>query len=220
MKSCPVCHRTFEDTFTFCLADGSLLSPPFDPQATQRLPASRNSAPPPTEVLTNAAAPNILPPTQPAREMQDAPPTIASPTPFPVVQHEQAQRFPIGQRTPFYIYLFAMFAGFAVELVFRYAGFGFFFRSPFYVLFGAILLTYGSLGVFFGYVWPQKGWKWGIWIVALAWLFEAFFTLPYLKIIMELGMLWIPYAHLIWAPITAGVGASLGARLSLKRNSP
>ncbi len=34
MKSCPVCNRTFDDTLTFCLNDGSLLSPPFESEAT------------------------------------------------------------------------------------------------------------------------------------------------------------------------------------------
>lgn len=34
MKSCPDCNRTFEDTLTFCLVDGAILSAPFDPEAT------------------------------------------------------------------------------------------------------------------------------------------------------------------------------------------
>ena len=45
MKSCPTCNRTFEDTFTFCLADGSLLIAPFDPQATLVIPESRQTEP-------------------------------------------------------------------------------------------------------------------------------------------------------------------------------
>jgi len=41
MKSCPKCKRTyFDDTFAFCLADGSLLSAPFDPEATQVIPTA------------------------------------------------------------------------------------------------------------------------------------------------------------------------------------
>jgi F5/8 type C domain len=52
MKACPTCHRTYSDeSLTFCLADGSLLSAPYDPEATQRLhiPQTDNSAQ--TEVL-------------------------------------------------------------------------------------------------------------------------------------------------------------------------
>lgn len=55
MKSCPACQRTFEDTFTFCLVDGSILSAPFDPQAAPADPVKRNKVSVPTEVLpTNA----------------------------------------------------------------------------------------------------------------------------------------------------------------------
>ncbi len=34
MKGCPDCNRTFEDTLTFCLVDGAILSAPFDTEAT------------------------------------------------------------------------------------------------------------------------------------------------------------------------------------------
>lgn len=70
MKSCPTCSRTFEDTFTFCLADGSLLNAPVDPHGTLVIPEPRQTAPPPTEVL------------RPQKEIKkELPPTIASPEP-------------------------------------------------------------------------------------------------------------------------------------------
>lgn len=44
MKSCPACNRTYaDDTFTFCLDDGALLSAPYDPQATLRIPSTRST---------------------------------------------------------------------------------------------------------------------------------------------------------------------------------
>lgn len=46
MKSCPTCNRTFEDTFTFCLIDGSVLSAPFERDAPKSSSA-RDSVPPP-----------------------------------------------------------------------------------------------------------------------------------------------------------------------------
>ncbi|HWP54982.1 MAG TPA: SUMF1/EgtB/PvdO family nonheme iron enzyme [Pyrinomonadaceae bacterium] len=46
MKSCPTCNRTFEDTLTFCLVDGSILSAPFDPNAQRREVTAPESAPP------------------------------------------------------------------------------------------------------------------------------------------------------------------------------
>jgi hypothetical protein len=55
MKACPTCNRTYADeSLTYCLADGALLSAPYDPEATQRLhlPHTNNSAN--TEVLVSA----------------------------------------------------------------------------------------------------------------------------------------------------------------------
>lgn len=72
MKSCPACNRTFEDTFTFCLVDGSILSAPFDPQATRAYPSPRNTDPTPPE-----AVPSL---TMPAED--SLPPTIAAPPPI------------------------------------------------------------------------------------------------------------------------------------------
>jgi hypothetical protein len=65
MKQCPACNRTYgDDSITFCLADGALLSAPYDHYdqgATQRIPA-RLTNPPPTEVLTAQPAPTeVLP---------------------------------------------------------------------------------------------------------------------------------------------------------------
>lgn len=50
MKKCPTCNRTYADeSITFCLADGSLLSAPYDSPDTLRIPTPRNTDP--TEVL-------------------------------------------------------------------------------------------------------------------------------------------------------------------------
>jgi hypothetical protein len=60
MKSCPTCKRTFEDDLTYCLVDGAILSAPYDPQATQRIPEPRITHQPLTEILLKS---NALPPT-------------------------------------------------------------------------------------------------------------------------------------------------------------
>lgn len=58
MKQCPQCNRTYADnSLTYCLADGSLLSAPYDPETTQRIQAPRITNPV-TEVLPS----NTLPP--------------------------------------------------------------------------------------------------------------------------------------------------------------
>lgn len=52
MKQCPQCNRTYGDeSITFCLADGVLLSAPYDPEATQRFPPPRSTSPARTEIL-------------------------------------------------------------------------------------------------------------------------------------------------------------------------
>jgi hypothetical protein len=46
MKSCPTCNRTYsDDTITFCLVDGSILSAPYDPEATQSFSYLQNTEP-------------------------------------------------------------------------------------------------------------------------------------------------------------------------------
>jgi cell division septation protein DedD len=63
MKSCPTCNRTYADeTLTYCLADGSLLSAPYQPETTQRIPSPRITSPQ-TEVFpSNTARPEAFSP--------------------------------------------------------------------------------------------------------------------------------------------------------------
>lgn len=69
MKRCPTCDRTYaDDMTTFCLDDGALLSPPFDPAQTLALnqpPATEAT----TEVLSEA---DILAASQPSAETGEA----------------------------------------------------------------------------------------------------------------------------------------------------
>ncbi len=52
MKRCSECGRTYADeALTFCLDDGTLLSAPYDPQATLLISSPRTTDPNPTEVL-------------------------------------------------------------------------------------------------------------------------------------------------------------------------
>lgn len=56
MKSCPTCNRTYpDDTLAFCLVDGSVLSAPYDPEQTQRIPPPRVTNAAATEVLSGSA---------------------------------------------------------------------------------------------------------------------------------------------------------------------
>src|SRR6266853_1688306 len=111
MKSCPACNRTFEDTFTFCLVDGSILSAPFDPQATRQNPNVRDTSPPPTEVMPPQNFPNskdTLPPTIAAPQAGYVqPPPLNNALPYQ--QPSQfSQRRPASQKAPIYSYILAL----------------------------------------------------------------------------------------------------------------
>ena len=73
MKRCPTCERTFDDTLTFCLVDGSILSAPFDPHSIDYNAVRRDREPPPTRMIDPAAVPDA-----PGRQSNEAlPPTRA-----------------------------------------------------------------------------------------------------------------------------------------------
>lgn len=68
MKRCPSCSRTYADeTMSFCLADGALLSPPYseygerieEPSATAVLPTMQPRSIPPTQAAPNLDIPTI-----------------------------------------------------------------------------------------------------------------------------------------------------------------
>jgi hypothetical protein len=77
MKICPTCSRTYaDDTFAFCLDDGSLLSAS-DPRPTLKGPAPRDTNPPKTEVLAYGVSPPSAvsaPVASPGRDFQSAGP--------------------------------------------------------------------------------------------------------------------------------------------------
>jgi hypothetical protein len=89
MKNCPKCNRTFEDSFTFCLVDGAVLSAPYDPQATQPRPTQRITDPAPTEMFSPAS--------KPANQTPSLYPTIAAPP--PPLYSEKQQYHPQEKRS-------------------------------------------------------------------------------------------------------------------------
>jgi len=80
MKSCPTCKRTFDDTMSFCLVDGSVLSAPFDANATQPAQNYRDSDPPPTMMNPTASADRAI---QAPKRYEELPQTVSSPTAVP-----------------------------------------------------------------------------------------------------------------------------------------
>lgn len=66
MKRCPECNRTFDDTLTFCLIDGSILDAPFDPAAGSES-SPQTIEEPEREVVTVVRAGGVLDANAPAR---------------------------------------------------------------------------------------------------------------------------------------------------------
>jgi hypothetical protein len=60
MKLCPQCNRTYADeTLTFCMSDGALLSAPYKPEATQVMPSILAPAPTIEALPTKQSEPQV-----------------------------------------------------------------------------------------------------------------------------------------------------------------
>ena len=94
IKTCPICNRTYSDeTISFCLADGALLSAPYDAVREQAADRDIEKTGAPTEFL-----PPQFAPTQPAVEAKGIPTiTAALPTPPRQTMPDVAQ--PSSKRT-------------------------------------------------------------------------------------------------------------------------
>lgn len=97
MKVCPTCKRKYEESLTYCLSDGSLLSDDYDLHATLHLPESRKTEPPPTEILTtdpDKKTKESLPPSS-SSETKETIPSSLSPhftpdvRPMPLLDNQQ-----------------------------------------------------------------------------------------------------------------------------------
>ena len=184
MKKCPECSRTYsDDTLSFCLEDGSLLSASYDPDATQS-PTVAISAPEMPTVEADRIPPTVampgIPPTVAAHQI---PPTVAAGEIPTVVADQPRETLARDKKISWYIYL----GGFFIALVYNFAmtvvisqiaGDAIFHfiddvvnpgRDTTLVhltqaLSGAVVvfIIFGSLGAMLGYKWHSAKWKWGV----------------------------------------------------------
>ena len=107
MKSCPTCSRTYSDeTLSFCLVDGSILSAPYGQDETQVLPAEQAPGLPPT----------VASPAPERSETTVAAATIASPESpsesFPSLRERQPEvDVPAARKSKRWIWLIAGVGG-------------------------------------------------------------------------------------------------------------
>jgi hypothetical protein len=112
MKSCPTCNRTFEDSFTFCLVDGAILSAPSDPRATQSITEVYKTDQSPTEVLPGNSS---LPSTPLVSTLQ--PPLQDIVSPFTKPSHGQEFKKPSKLKRAIRIMLICGLVGILVGVI-------------------------------------------------------------------------------------------------------
>src|SRR5262245_53699762 len=98
MKSCPTCNRTFADSMSFCLVDGSILSAPFELRVDEDQATSRNN-PARTEMFQRTPSGAEAIQSAPDDRESTPPPTVASPGALPrqteaASNHELKPSFP------------------------------------------------------------------------------------------------------------------------------
>ncbi|HEY0427210.1 MAG TPA: hypothetical protein VGC76_05335 [Pyrinomonadaceae bacterium] len=127
IKECPLCKRTYADnTLAFCLEDGSLLSAPFDPDATHKL-SNHETNLPPTEFINLATADSVAEIQTPAETKAEIPTVVRPAVQMPDVPAQKAEAImpaaPKSKRLPLVAVggamLLAVIALFAIFLVSR-----------------------------------------------------------------------------------------------------
>lgn len=119
---------------------------------------------------------------------------------------------PAAADVPKYPYVFAVTAGpfllsFAVAFAVYVADMFEVGRGGRVVGVGAVLFAaYAVAGAFFGFVWPAKSWRWGVWLTVLPYIWSCFFR--------PISML----SMLCTVVLPACLGSLAAARLSLKRS--
>jgi hypothetical protein len=226
IKRCPTCARTYaDDSISFCLADGALLSAPYDPEASGEQSA-KSANPPPTEIMSSAPG-SAIPPTQAARKPPvPLVPTMTSPIrpdvsgvviPLSSPSFESRPATTISTQPRWFVYVLVIIAGFATHTVLEGFVNVFFYGSTAYRLLYFIVPAtgFGIVGLSLGRSWPQKGWTWGLWLVAFPWLIQLSVFIRYpLAMLADVSR---PLTNLICVPIAACVGSYMGAHLFAKR---
>src|SRR5688572_20207197 len=123
MKKCPQCRRTYADeTLAFCLADGALLSAPYDPNATLVLPTPKD----PSDVASAKASPRLEESAAPETLRMPAPGDLhAAPKTTEVLRTLTVSESAQPRSNPLWLYLSIAFAGLfagAVVIVWMMSG--------------------------------------------------------------------------------------------------
>jgi len=80
-----------------------------------------------------------------------------------------------------------------------------------FLSFVLIIITYGILGLVFGFTWPKHSWRWGIWISITAFLIVGWYSFR------ETEHLPLHFSYLVVTAASACLAALAGTRLSARR---
>ncbi len=80
-----------------------------------------------------------------------------------------------------------------------------------FISFALIIISYGILGLVFGFIWPKHSWRWGIWISITAFLIVGWYSFR------ETEYLPLHFSYLAVTAASACLAALAGTRLSVKR---
>jgi hypothetical protein len=221
-----MCNRTFEDTFTFCLVDGAILSAPFDPLATQQNPTAQETIPP-TLVMPPQPFPNsrdALPPTIAAPQAEYAQPPSLNNALLYQQSLQSSQEQPTTLKVPWGSRVLAcvlsLIVAYSIEALgsigFRGVYLG---RINIFSAIAAYLLNYGVLGFLFGYKWPQGGWKWGLWLTALPGIFLALVWFENYSTRPSSSSIFFPIFFLLLLPLAARSGALWGSKTARRKRA-
>jgi hypothetical protein len=218
MKKCPQCSRTYsDDTLSFCLEDGALLSATYDPQETQT----------PTVAISAGEVPTVV-----AREI----PTIVAAKEIPtVVNSSRVTEQTENPRVQWYVYLLGLF----ISWIIYFTTYNYLFDAaviplsnlvissisnlmgdalvPYYHFLFTMpynLMFYGIITMALGFIWSGAKWRWGLIAVILPayqliYVLYSFRTYPYI-IVAELL---IYFLTILFACLGSYAGSRLKSRV-------
>ncbi len=218
LKKCPTCARTYVDeSISFCLADGALLSAPCEDETIDR-PVARSAIPPPTELLSPESI-YPLRPTQAAGEVVPPMPTLTSQIPPQVFARTAQNRSPVETeadgapgRPRWFSYVLLFVAAFVADLMTEVLASAFWSNSLYLTV---IPIVFGLGAIFIGLAWPRVGWKVGLWLIAAPCLRDFIILVRGFNFI-SVPIVWRHAVDVIWLSIAASIGSYFGSRLVTK----
>jgi hypothetical protein len=227
MKKCPQCSRTYsDDTLSFCLEDGALLSAYYNPWETNAPTVAFDAG----EAATSAAR------EIPTSVAQETPTVVANEIPTvvnPTRPTEQTQS--VGWK----IYLLGLLISFVVDVIYVYVLHPFYFdatqplfesiaenfddREVGFIIAATLLTTplnlfvYTLLAFLLGYIFPRGKWRWGIVALIPNWVITIYYAVinlsgGYSSPVFHIRLIIINIIYTFFTCLFANIGSRLSRK--------